>query len=103
MHANCECIQTAQKDLLIFKKKCKDPYFHSLSNFCLFHFQEQAAAIEKGKAKLQMPPVMKVSQLKPDLISDNPNLDQLNKCKFVFTDISLDIPHKVRIQFVFSY
>lgn len=59
--------------------------------------KEQAVAIEKGKAKLQMPPVMKASQLKPDLISDNPNLDQLNKCKFVFTDISLDIPHKKRL------
>ncbi|XP_029637806.1 28S ribosomal protein S22, mitochondrial [Octopus sinensis] len=59
--------------------------------------KEQAKAVALGKARLQMPPVMKAQKDLSDVVLSNDTcLDKLNKKKLVFTDISLDVSHKKR-------
>ncbi|CAI9724887.1 Hypothetical predicted protein [Octopus vulgaris] len=57
--------------------------------------KEQAKAVALGKARLQMPPVMKAQKDLSDVVLSNDTcLDKLNKKKLVFTDISLNVSHK---------
>jgi len=62
-------------------------------------FQAFQIATEQAKKLLQMPPVL--SERKPinDVLSEDRILDGMDTAKFVFTDITYNIPHRVHTVF----
>ena len=60
----------------------------------------QDDAIERGKEKLQMPPVMEPWKNQPVTLSEDPEIEgfDTDTSKYMFTDISFNIPHLVRIK-----
>ena len=54
------------------------------------------AATEKAKKLLQMPPVLPERRPISDVLSEDKMLEGMDTAKYVFTDITYDIPHRVR-------
>lgn len=52
-------------------------------------------AKEKAKKLLKMPPVLPERKPIVDVLSDDKFLDGMDTAKYVFTDITYNIPHRV--------
>lgn len=61
---------------------------------CLL-FQAMEAATEQAKKLLQMPPVLPERKPIDDVLSEDKILDGMDMAKYVFTDITYNIPHRV--------
>lgn len=53
------------------------------------------SAKEEAKKLLQMPPVLPERKPINDVLSEDKILDGMDTAKYVFTDITYDIPHRV--------
>ena len=58
-------------------------------------------ARRKLKYRVQMPPFMSPRKPVDDVLVEDPDLEGLNDCKYVFTDISFDA--SLRVSFVFFF
>lgn len=67
-------------------------HLHHQSFLC---WQATELATEEAKKRLQMPPIL--SERKPihDVLSEDKILDGMDTAKYVFTDITYSIPHRV--------
>lgn len=52
-------------------------------------------ATEQAKKRLQMPPVLPERKPIDDVLSEDKILDGMDTAKYVFTDITYSIPHRV--------
>ena len=68
---------------------------------CCCLFKEKEKAIQKANELLQFPPVMKARQPCERTLVEDERLNPLNltKSNYVFTDISMNVPHKVSLSF----
>ncbi|KAK2187716.1 hypothetical protein NP493_156g03065 [Ridgeia piscesae] len=56
----------------------------------------QGEAVERGKKRLQMPPVMTCREDVEHILSDNPEIEGFDQHPYVFTDISYNLPDRSR-------
>lgn len=59
------------------------------------YFQAMELATEKAKKLLQMPPVLPERKPISDILSVDKILDGMDTAKYVFTDITYNIPDRV--------
>ena len=66
----------------------------SSSHLCV-RLQAVKSATEQAKKLLQMPPVLPERKPISDVLSEDKILDGMDTAKYVFTDITYNIPHRV--------
>lgn len=62
-----------------------------------FYFKEQEKTIERGRAKLQMPPVLAEAKENIEILEQDEMLSGYSSSKHLFIDISLGVPIRVRV------
>lgn len=65
-------------------------------NSCEFILQEQEKTVERGRAKLQMPPILPEAKENVEVLEKDEMLSGFSPSKHLFIDISLGIPIRVR-------
>lgn len=73
--------------------------FNPITPVC---FQAVELATEQAKKLLQMPPVLPERKPINDVLSEDKILDGMDTAKYVFTDITYNIPHRVDTCFFVS-
>lgn len=76
----------------VFSKK-DEVNLHTVLSCVNFQAVEQAT--EQAKKLLQMPPVLPERKPLEDVLSEDKILDGMDAAKYVFTDITYNIPHRV--------
>lgn len=61
----------------------------------LFISQATEIAMEQAKKRLQMPPVLPERKPINDVLCVDKMLDGMDTAKYIFTDITYNIPHRV--------
>uniref|UniRef100_A0A8D0B2I4 Mitochondrial ribosomal protein S22 n=1 Tax=Salvator merianae TaxID=96440 RepID=A0A8D0B2I4_SALMN len=83
-----------QKVFKPIKQKLKPPTYKLMTESQL---QEATrTAMEEAKERLKMPPVLSERQPINDILAEDKILDGIEDHKYVFTDITLKIPHRER-------
>lgn len=63
--------------------------------YCFFPYKATRKAIEEAKTKLIMPPVLNEREPIDDVLAEDKVLEGTETAKYVFTDLSYSIPHRV--------
>lgn len=80
------------------KQELQLPSYKLLTDQQLQQALEEAAA--QAQKLLQMPPVLPERKTIEDVLSEDPVLEGMDSAKFVFTDISYNVPHRERFMVV---
>ncbi|XP_078419802.1 small ribosomal subunit protein mS22 isoform X1 [Cetorhinus maximus] len=83
-----------QKVFKRVKQQLKPPTYKLMTNEQLEEAQRKA--VEAAKANLRMPPVLNEREPINDILAEDKVLEGLETAKYVFTDITYDIPHRER-------
>uniref|UniRef100_A0A3B5ATS2 28S ribosomal protein S22, mitochondrial-like n=1 Tax=Stegastes partitus TaxID=144197 RepID=A0A3B5ATS2_9TELE len=83
-----------QKVFRPIKQELKPPTYKLMTDEQLEQAVELAA--EQAKKLLQMPPVLPERKPISDVLSEDKMLDGMDTAKYVFTDITYEIPHRER-------
>ncbi|XP_030258197.1 small ribosomal subunit protein mS22 [Sparus aurata] len=83
-----------QKVFRPIKQELKPPTYKLMTDEQLQQAMESAK--EEAKKLLQMPPVLPERKPINDVLSEDKILDGMDTAKYVFTDITYDIPHRER-------
>ncbi|KAM6442981.1 small ribosomal subunit protein mS22 [Liasis olivaceus] len=83
-----------QKIFKARKQELKPPVYKVMTEAQLEKASEQA--LEKAKECLKMPPVLNEREPIDDVLSEDKILDGSELYKYVFTDLTYDIPHRER-------
>ncbi|KAI0225680.1 28S ribosomal protein S22, mitochondrial [Lamellibrachia satsuma] len=75
-------------------KNLQPAKYHLLTEKQLQEIQD--GAMERGRNRLQMPPVMKCREDVEHILSDDPEIDGFEEHRYVFTDISYNLPDRSR-------
>ncbi|XP_072330663.1 small ribosomal subunit protein mS22 isoform X2 [Scyliorhinus torazame] len=75
------------------KQQLKPPTYKLMTNEQLE--EARCKAVDAAKAYLRMPPVLNEREPINDVLAEDKVLDGLETAKYVFTDITYDIPHRV--------
>ncbi|XP_072330662.1 small ribosomal subunit protein mS22 isoform X1 [Scyliorhinus torazame] len=76
------------------KQQLKPPTYKLMTNEQLE--EARCKAVDAAKAYLRMPPVLNEREPINDVLAEDKVLDGLETAKYVFTDITYDIPHRER-------
>ncbi|XP_067898208.1 28S ribosomal protein S22, mitochondrial isoform X2 [Heterodontus francisci] len=76
------------------KRRLKPPTYKLMTNEQLEEARRKA--VEEANAYLRMPPVLNERELINDVLAEDKILEGLETAKYVFTDITFDIPHRER-------
>lgn len=60
-----------------------------------FFFKATRKAIEEAKERLTMPPVLNEREPINDILADDKFLEGTESTKYVFTDLTYSVPHRV--------
>ncbi|XP_078064819.1 small ribosomal subunit protein mS22 [Mustelus asterias] len=76
------------------KQQLKPPTYKLMTNVQLE--EARLKAVDAAKACLRMPPVLSEREPINDVLAEDKVLESLETAKYVFTDITYDIPHRER-------